>query len=504
MPNPPASQLAAALDRVHRVAQDAIIQSDQMSRSDRELLQARGWLQGIIRGWYLLTTPDAKPGDTVIWQSSYWAFVAAYLESRFGKRYALSSEASLDLHTGALGIPRQLTVTTASGGNAKIDLPSGGSIFMVENESQIPAATEVLNEVRVIPLGLALARTTPTFFRLDPLTAELALKLVRRDDLARALLTYWNASSAGRLVGALIAIGRTDDAASIAADIVAAGYRITPENPFEKPTLLGSVAELKWPHAARLVAMWTKMREQALAFQPNPPEALPDLALYLKQANASYVRDAYNSLSIEGYRVTPELIARVASGEWNPKDAADKKHADAMAARGYFEAHEKVLESISRVYRGAPAGATLERDLADWYRAMFSPSVQAGILDPWQLAGYRERVVYITNSSHVPPQKDAVPACMETFFKLLKDEPDAWVRAVLGHFFFVYIHPYSDGNGRLGRFILNLMLASGGYPWTVLRLERRAAYMAALETASGNQDIGPFSKFIAEELAATK
>ncbi|WP_317503891.1 Fic family protein [Idiomarina sp. HP20-50] len=37
----------------------------------------------------------------------------------------------------------------------------------------------------------------------------------------------------------------------------------------------------------------------------------------------------------------------------------------------------------------------------------------------------------------------------------------------------VYIHPYFDGNGRIGRFIMNLMLASGGYPWTVVPVERR-------------------------------
>ena len=34
---------------------------------------------------------------------------------------------------------------------------------------------------------------------------------------------------------------------------------------------------------------------------------------------------------------------------------------------------------------------------------------------------------------------------METFFDLLENEPDAAVRVVLGHFVFVYIHPYSDG-----------------------------------------------------------
>jgi len=62
----------------------------------------------------------------------------------------------------------------------------------------------------------------------------------------------------------------------------------------------------------------------------------------------------------------------------------------------------------------------------------------------------------------------------------------------------VYIHPYVDGNGRMGRFLMNTMLASGGYPWTVIPVERRDAYMAALEAASVDQNIGPFADFLAE------
>jgi hypothetical protein len=52
---------------------------------------------------------------------------------------------------------------------------------------------------------------------------------------------------------------------------------------------------------------------------------------------------------------------------------------------------------------------------------------------------------------------------MPAFFSLLKDEKNPAVKAVLGHFFFVYIHPYVDGNGRMGRFLMNVMLVSGGY-----------------------------------------
>ena len=71
------------------------------------------------------------------------------------------------------------------------------------------------------------------------------------------------------------------------------------------------------------------------------------------------------------------------------------------------------------------------------------------------------------------------------------------MRAVLGHFLFVYVHPYPDGNGRIGRFLMNLLLTAAGYPWTVIPVERRDAYMAALGAASVRLDIGPFADFLA-------
>jgi Fic family protein len=97
---------------------------------------------------------------------------------------------------------------------------------------------------------------------------------------------------------------------------------------------------------------------------------------------------------------------------------------------------------------------------------------------------------------HVPPPREAVRDCMPALFDLLEAEAEPAVRVVLGHFVFVYIHPYMDGNGRMGRFLMNVMLASGGYPWTIVPLERRDDYMAALESASVGQDIKPFAAFI--------
>ena len=90
---------------------------------------------------------------------------------------------------------------------------------------------------------------------------------------------------------------------------------------------------------------------------------------------------------------------------------------------------------------------------------------------------------------------------METLFRFLDEEPHAGVRAVLGHVIFVFIHPYLDGNGRIGRFLMNAMLASGGYPWTVVRLKRREQYLSALEEASAKGRISALALFIAEEMA---
>ncbi len=68
---------------------------------------------------------------------------------------------------------------------------------------------------------------------------------------------------------------------------------------------------------------------------------------------------------------------------------------------------------------------------------------------------------------------------------------------MLRNFLFVYVHPYPDGNGRIGRFMMNVMLVAGGYPWTVIPVERRDDHMAALEDASVRGEIGLFADFLA-------
>ena len=80
------------------------------------------------------------------------------------------------------------------------------------------------------------------------------------------------------------------------------------------------------------------------------------------------------------------------------------------------------------------------------------------------------------------------------------DRGRSFARAVLGHWLFGFIHPYQDGNGRTARFAMNVLLAAGGYPWTVIHVEDRAIYMQALEAASVDEDLRPFAEFIARSI----
>lgn len=111
--------------------------------------------------------------------------------------------------------------------------------------------------------------------------------------------------------------------------------------------------------------------------------------------------------------------------------------------------------------------------------------------------------MYIKNAAHVPPPREAIRDMMPALFDLLAAEPSASVRAVLGHFCFVFIHPYMYGNGRIGRFLMNAMLASGGFSWTVIRVEWRAKYLAALDAASARGEIAPLASLLARAVSAS-
>lgn len=149
---------------------------------------------------------------------------------------------------------------------------------------------------------------------------------------------------------------------------------------------------------------------------------------------------------------------------------------------------------------GGNTALLAKRDMPSWYREMFQPCVMAGTLKASALAGYRGHPVYLRTSRFVPPRHELIVDALDCLFDLLKSEPEPSVQAVLGHWLLGYIHPYPDGNGRTARFLMNVMLAGGGYPWTIIRKENRTDYLAALDKASIDNDIRPFVRFVADSV----
>jgi len=463
-----------------------------------------GYLQRVIKGWYIPSSPGSE-GDSTVWYVSYWSFVTAYLDSKLGEQWCLSPELSLFFYSGKSIIPK-LIVRSPKASNNILSLPFGTSILDIKASIPNSVVKEPRYGVNLYPLSLSLLMASPDYYRRNSLEARTCLAMIRDiSSMTAVAIEGGHSTRAGRVVGALRSIGREEMADTLLTTMRQIGYEVSEENPFEENIRLPETSVS--PYASRIRLMWARMRQIVVALKESTgahPSKI-NLADVLSNMDATYIKDSYNSLSIEGYKVTEELLERVRSGEWDPKkDVHDKEQKDAWAARGYYQAYQALRTSISdTITTGSDAAMMYVKGHQSWHFQLFEPCIRAGIIKASDFIGYRTHQVYIRNSMHVPLNPDAVLDVMEALADMMKEEPDALVRAILGHFFFVYIHPYMDGNGRTARFAMNSQLVTSGYPWVVVPLERREQYMKALEKASVDEDISDFVEFVLSLIITT-
>lgn len=504
----PAEKLAESLN-VLQVIQDnniVAIKSEDLTRTHRDRLISNGFIREVIRGWYIAINPEESKGNSTSWFTSYWGFCSRYLKDRFGDDYCISAEQSLLLHSGNEVVPNQMIIRSIKGKNTITSLLFNTSLFSMKSPLSELESVEIKNGLRILNLPASIIYSSPSIFVSNPIDVRTALSMINdASELLGLLLDGGHSLKAGRIVGAFRNIGNFKIADEILKTMKSAGYDVRETDPFEQLTPIPLSSRERSPYCNRIRLMWVEMRDEVIKVFPKPKFINGmDKVAFLKNIDEIYITDAYHSLSIEKYKVTPELIERVKSGKWNLGDnEEDKKHRDAMAARGYWLAFNSVKSSIEKIIDGGDLGKILSEEHTDWFRELFSPSVTSGILKPSDLAGYRRHQVYIGQSQHVPVNVDAVRDVMPVLFELISEEPEASVRAVLGHFIFVYIHPYMDGNGRMGRFLMNALLASGGYGWMVIPVQKRDEYMSALEMASVQQNIEPFARFIGNLVSLT-
>jgi Fic family protein len=112
---------------------------------------------------------------------------------------------------------------------------------------------------------------------------------------------------------------------------------------------------------------------------------------------------------------------------------------------------------------------------------------------------YRVGEVRHRGSEHIPPPAYNIPVLMQELIEWYNKNPSELVPVELAavlHYKFEEIHPFTDGNGRMGRLVLNVALLKNGYPLAIIRRLDRGRYLNAIDKADkGN--LRPIVRFVA-------
>jgi Fic family protein len=196
----------------------------------------------------------------------------------------------------------------------------------------------------------------------------------------------------------------------------------------------------------------------------------------------------YTSNAIEGNTLTHRETAEVIEHGITVGGKTLKDHLEAV------DHYEAVLWMRELAAQAAPIGEDTVCELHRRIVARSAPEI-AGLY-----SAHRRR---IAGSPVVFPNPLKLPELMLAFGQSLTSLPATPEAAFDAHFRLTAIHPFSDGNGRTARLLMNLLLIRSGYAPVAVRPEDRNPYLAALEHGSLNDDQQPFQILMHERLDAT-
>ncbi|MCI0562259.1 MAG: Fic family protein [Nitrososphaera sp.] len=185
-----------------------------------------------------------------------------------------------------------------------------------------------------------------------------------------------------------------------------------------------------------------------------------------KEVENFAVQFTYDTQRIEGSTLTLRETANLFERRVTPQDRpiSDVKEA---------EAHRRLFYEILKSNKDLSLHV-----ITDWHRKLFyetKPDIAGSI---------RRTRVGIAGSRFVPPLPSEVYPLLREFFgwyQKSKERLHPVELAALVHLKFVTIHPFSDGNGRISRLMMNFVLNNKGYPMLSISYEGRNSYYNALE-----------------------
>jgi len=151
---------------------------------------------------------------------------------------------------------------------------------------------------------------------------------------------------------------------------------------------------------------------------------------------------------------------------------------DHLEAYGHAEAFEEMTKRIQKQ-------KIAEDDILKLHHLFYRK------IDPDNAGRYRKSRVFISGSQYSLPNPDRVPNLIKELIANIEKNRTTKhpvITAAKAHLEFVFIHPFIDGNGRVARLMMNLILLQEGYNIALIPPVFRSDYITSLEAARKNDE----------------
>ena len=232
-----------------------------------------------------------------------------------------------------------------------------------------------------------------------------------------------------------------------------------------------------------ILAEIDRLQKQVNKFRPLDAHMIKQVKDYYR------IGLAYASNAIEGNSLTESETKVVIEEGLTIGGKPLKDHFEAL---GHSEAYDFI-------YTLAGNKKITEDDIKEMHRLFYYR------IDEANAGRYRKVKVFISGSKYPMPLPEKVPELMSKFISDLpglRQKLHPVELAAVAHKDFVFIHPFIDGNGRMARLLMNLILLQEGYNIAVIPPILRPEYIRALEKA--HKDDKDFATFIARIVKETQ
>lgn len=422
-------------------------------------------------------------------KNNFWLIMFQFLNIAFKDGWYLTGSYSYSLALDDLSLrSKQISISTAIKSNRIIKLFDDIEILASYDPhfKEKPLVNKKLfnSKITLLKPEYLVINSTENEYRTYQSEIVSFLKDSNRDE--KFIINYFKKNNAETLIARLIGALENLEDFSLRLELEDIrkfyGSNIKIKSPFSEITLINSVER-----PAYLTRFEISLNKAIKALQEIKKPARRSKGFSASDLDKVALEDSYHSLTIEGYNVTKALIEYLS--DHNPSNDFSATLKDQLATKGFIYA-------LNYIRRLLPSKFKVTEALAQkLFQELWKPSINAKILKS-DFDIYRKHFVSIRGSQYVPPSHDKVPYLIDELFDYAREIEDGFELGIFLHYFYVTVHPHSDTNGRIARFLMNLAFVNDKYNWLTIRFEDRTNYFAALQESQMKDDIRYFAEYV--------